>query len=120
MLRLKYLSACLVLSCCAPVALAQAMPLLTPDQLRADLRFVQDAIAATHPEPGFSADPAAVDEAYAAIGEQMRAPMSPDQAWRVLATLNPLYADGHLAITPAAPRAQSQAFLDGGRTLFPL
>ncbi|MEG0880148.1 MAG: hypothetical protein RSH52_02645 [Janthinobacterium sp.] len=92
--RLKYLSACLILSCCAPLALARSatVPPLTPEQLRADLRFVQDAIAATHPEPGFSADPAAVGHAYAAIAEQMREPMSPDQAWRLLATLNPLYA----------------------------
>lgn len=119
MKHLKYLSAYLILACCAPVALAQAMPLLTPEQLRADLRFIQETIAATHPEPGFSADPAAVDHAYAAIGEQLQAPMSSDQAWRVLATLNPLYADGHLAITPAAPQAQSQAFLDGGGRFFP-
>lgn len=121
MKHLKYLSACLILACCAPVALAQAMPpsLLTPEQLRADLRFIQESIAATHPEPGFSADPAAVRQAYAAIAEQMQAPMSPDEAWRLLATLNPLYADGHLAITPPAPLAQSQAFLAAGGRFFP-
>ena len=119
MRNLKPLSACLLLSCGAPLALAQPTPLLTPEQLRADLRFIQETIAATHPEPGFSADPAAVRLAYHSIAEQMRAPMSPDQAWRLLATLNPLYADGHLAITPAAPLAHSQAFLDGGGRFFP-
>ncbi|MGK5081253.1 S41 family peptidase [Janthinobacterium sp. HLX7-2] len=119
MKRLKRLLACLILLCCAPLALAQPTPLLTPEQLRADLRFIQESIAATHPEPGFSADPAAVRQAYEYIAEQMQVPMSPDQAWRLLAMLNPLYADGHLAITPAGPLAQSQAFLEAGGRFFP-
>jgi len=119
MKRLKYPSACLILLCWTPLVLAQPSPLLTPEQLRADLRFVQESIAATHPQPDFSADPAAVRQAYAYIVEQMQAPMSPDQAWRLLAMLNPLYADGHLAITPATPLAQSQAFLDAAGSFFP-
>lgn len=119
MRRLKRLSACLILLCCAPLVLAQPGPLLTPEQLRADLRFIQETIAATHPEPGFSADPAALRLAYRQIEARMQAPMTPDQAWRLLATLNPLFADGHLAITPAAPLAHSQAFLDGGGRFFP-
>ena len=119
MRRLKCLSACLTLLCWMPLALAQPSPLLTPEQLRADLRFVQESITATHPQPDFSADPAAVRQAYKYIAEQMQAPMSPDQAWRLLAMLNPLYADGHLALTPAGPLAQSQAFLDAGGSFFP-
>ena len=93
--------------------------MLTPGQLRADLRFIQNSIAATPPDPGFSTDPAALRQANAYIAGQIQAPMSPDQAWRLLATLNPLYADGHLAITPTAPLAQGQPFLDGGGRFFP-
>ena len=43
---------------------AQDEPLLTPDQLHTDLRFIQDSIADTHPEPGFSADEAQLRQAY--------------------------------------------------------
>lgn len=102
-----------------PLARPQPSPLLTPEQLRADLRFLQETIAATHPEPGFSADPAALRLACRQIEARVQAATTPDQAWRLLATLNPLFADGHLAITPAAPLAHSQAFLDGGGRFFP-
>ena len=34
----------------AHCASAQTAPVFTPEQLRADLRFVQDTIASTHPD----------------------------------------------------------------------
>ena len=98
---------------------AQDERLLTPDQLRTDLRFIQDSIAATHPEPGFSADEAQLRQAYQQLATQLQQPMTRDAAWRLLATLNPVYADAHLAITQPDPYGQSAAHLKAGGTFFP-
>lgn len=56
------------------------MPVSLPDTvvLRSDLRLVRQSIAETRPEPGFSADPATVRQAYEYMAEQMQARMAPD------------------------------------------
>ena len=68
----------------------------TADQVLADLHFIAQAIVATHPDPGFSSDPAQLQAAYRDIAAQLRAPLEVDQVWRLLATLNPVFADAHL------------------------
>ena len=103
----------------APCSRAQTAPLFTPEQLRADLRFVQDAVAATHPAPGFSADVEQLRQTYRRIDAQLDTPMTRDQAWRLMATLNPVYADAHMALTPPDAGAQSEALLAAGGGFFP-
>ena len=103
----------------APCARAQTPPLFTPEQLRADLRFVQNAVAATHPDPGFSADVEQLRQTYRRIDAQLDTPMTRDQAWRVMATLNPVYADAHMVLTQPDAGAQSEALLAAGGGFFP-
>jgi hypothetical protein len=97
----------------------QAAPVFTPEQLRADLRFVQDAVASTHPDPGFSADTEQLRQTYQRIDAQLNKPMTRDEAWRLMATLNPVYADAHMALTQPDAGGQSAAFLAGGGGFFP-
>lgn len=100
-------------------AAAQDAPVFTPEQLRADLRFVREAIAATHPDPGFSADAEQLRLAYQRVDAGLDRPMTRDQAWRLMATLNPVYADGHLALTQPDADGQSAALIAAGGGLFP-
>ncbi|MBJ7311879.1 S41 family peptidase [Rugamonas sp. CCM 8940] len=115
----KKLSLCLLLLCGACLTQSHAATLFTPEQLRADLRFIQDQVAATHPEPGFSADPDKLRLAYRHIDTQLREPMTRDQAWRLLATLNPVYADAHMVLTQPDAQGQSAAFVQAGGKFFP-
>jgi hypothetical protein len=121
---LKSISLCLVLLGCLTVR-AETLPpapdptLYAPEQLRADLRFIQDSIAATHPDPGFSADLEKLKLAYRRIDAQLDRPMTRDQAWRLLATLNPVYADGHMALTQGDSLGMTASFLKAGGALFP-
>ncbi|HWW69289.1 MAG TPA: S41 family peptidase, partial [Duganella sp.] len=100
-------------------AQAQTAPVFTPEQLRADLRFMQDAVASTHPDPGFSADTEQLRQTYQRIDAQLNKPMTRDEAWRVMATLNPVYADAHMALTQPDAVGQSEAWLAGGGGFFP-
>ena len=98
----------------AASARARTAPVFTPEQLRADLRFVQDTVASTHPDPGFSADTEQLRQTYQRIDAQLNKPMTRDQAWRLMATLNPVYADAHMVLTQPDALGQSEAFLAGG------
>lgn len=109
---------CLVVLFARP-APAQTEAVFTPEQLRADLRFVQDAVASTHPDPGFSTDAGRLRRAYERVGAQLDKPMTRDEAWRVMATLNPVYADAHMALTQADAAGQGKALLAGGGGFFP-
>ena len=103
----------------AHCAQAQTAPVFTPEQLRADLRFVQDTIASTHPDPGFSADAEQLRQTYRRIDAQLDQPMTRDQAWRLMATLNPVFADAHMVVTQPDAGGQSEAFIAGGGGFFP-
>jgi hypothetical protein len=115
----KKLSFCLFLLCGAYLTQPHAATLLTPEQLHADLRYIQEQIAATHPQPGSTVDPDKLRQAYQRLDAQLGEPMTRDQAWRQLATLNPVYADAHMAITQPDSRGQSAAFLQSGGKFFP-
>jgi len=115
-LRALIAAAALLAAHCAQ---AQTAPVFTPEQLRADLRFVQDRIADTHPDPGFSADTEQLRQAYQRIDAQLDKPMTRDQAWRLLASLNPVFADAHMALTQPDAAGQSEALLARGGGFFP-
>lgn len=118
---LPFLFAILLASLAAPAVATSAPPQqwLTPAQLRQDLAFLKTAIADTHPDPGFSADPGKLAAAYAGVHKQFGKPMTRDQAWRVLARLNPVFADGHLQVAIPDWREQARAHLAAGGRLFP-
>lgn len=93
--------------------------LLSPDQLRQDLRFLQDLVARTHPEIQFSANANELEAAVARVRSQLVRPMTKDQAWLQFSTLNPVFADAHVSVLNSDPHSQTSALHKVGRGLFP-
>ncbi len=103
--------------CCTPL---HADPVrFTPAQLQQDLQFVRDAIESTHPEPALRSGQQAYDQAFATARGKLGQPMSRDEAWRVLAGMNPVFNDAHLGIVFPDWRAETRAHLQEGGKLFP-
>lgn len=94
-------------------------PRYSGEQLQQDFQFLQQAIARTHPDPGHSSDAAQLAQAYKDVKAKLRQPLTRDEAWRLLATLNPVFADAHLMVGQPDWRAQTAAHLNAGGTLFP-
>lgn len=103
----------------APAAMAVPSEAgITAEQFREDLDFMQRTLTQTHPDLRFSSEPEAVVKAMHALTSEIRAPITQDEAWRRLATLNPLLADGHLFVG-FDWRGATKAHLRAGGTLFP-
>lgn len=96
-----------------------AEPMLTTEQLQQDVQFMRRTIAEIHPDPGFSIAPAQLEAALDTAQRQLSAPMDRDAAWRVLAKLNPQFADAHLALLQPERDRQVQAHLAAGGGFFP-
>jgi hypothetical protein len=96
-----------------------ATPRFTAEQVRQDLDFIKQAISENHPDPGFSANPQAVDDTYRVLRAGIHNGMTQDDAWRLLARLNPVLADGHLLVGYPDWRGSTKAELNAGGTLFP-
>lgn len=105
-------------SIAAPAKQATKVP-LTVAQLQEDLAFLKQSVASTHPDIAFSADEKKLEQAYASIERQFSKPMSRDQAWRVLAELNPVYSDAHMFVSMGDFDKEMQAHLDAGGGFFP-
>src|SRR5690349_6429545 len=93
---LKALAAALCLLTCVPV-LAQTAPsgtdtVYSPEALQEDFRFLRAEIDRVHPDPGLFTSRETLRKAYDKVEAQLQKPMTRDQAWRALATLNPLFA----------------------------
>lgn len=91
---------------------------ITAEQFREDLDFMQRTLTQIHPDLRFSSEPEAVVKAMHALANDIGAPVTQDEAWRRLATLNPLFADGHLFVG-FDWRGATKAHLGAGGTLFP-
>lgn len=116
----KFSAVLLALSLLLPAAPSLAEPdRYSAEQLRHDFRVLRDVIARTHPDPAHSVPAGRLAQAYMDIEAQLRAPMTRDEAWRLLATLNPLFADAHLLVGQPDWTGQSAAHLKAGGTLFP-
>lgn len=92
---------------------------ITPGQFREDLDFVLRTMTQNHPDLRFSTDPETIDKDIRMLAGGTGEPMTQDEAWRRLATLNPLLADGHLFVGFPDWRAATTAHLRAGGTLFP-
>lgn len=111
----------IVVSLCllaGPAGAAREAP-LSPEALQQDLRFMQAEIERIHPEPGLFVSRETLRLAYARIEAQLRQPMSRDQAWRTFATLNPLFADGHMFVIQPDWKADTRRHVASGGRLFP-
>ena len=97
----------------------EPLTLLSPNQLRQDLTFLQNILFKTHPDIHFSANAAELRAGFIKVEEELVRPMTRDQVWRLFSTLNPVFADGHVSVLNPDPRAQTSALLKSGRGLFP-
>jgi hypothetical protein len=91
----------------------------TAQQLQQDLRAARDFISATHPKPDEWVPGHALQQAFRDAETQLQEPKTRDEAWRVLARMNPVFADGHLGILQPEWRKQAQQFLQSGGAFFP-
>ena len=91
----------------------------TPEQLQADFRFMRDEIARIHPDTGAFVSPEMLRKAYATVEAGLRKPLQRDEAWRTLATLNPVFSDAHMSVSQPDWRAQTVEHLKGRGGLFP-
>lgn len=104
----------------APAASAQpGSPVLTAEQMRQDLDFVKQTISANHPELAFSTDTQALDATFRVLRGEIHGDITRDEAWALLARLNPLLADGHLLIGYPDWRRTTHTYLKSGGKLFP-
>ncbi|MGF6272473.1 hypothetical protein ABIB38_000829 [Massilia sp. UYP11] len=115
------LAACLLL--CADMAAAGGGPeRITAAQFREDVAFVRAMIARMHPDPAFSTDAPAMHVALDRIaqgGHGLPPTLTRDEAWRRLASVNALLADGHFFIGYPDWRQETRAWLAAGGSLFP-
>lgn len=100
-------------------ASGQATERYTPQQLRADIDALEAGIAATHPQPSHSVDPAQLQRAIDTLRQRASIRLDRDAAWREFSTLNPLLADGHFFVGYADWRGETEHSLRGGGALFP-
>ncbi len=103
--------------CCAPLHADPAR--FTPAQLQQDLQFVRNAIESTHPEPALRSGRHAYEQAFLTAQAKLDQPMSRDEAWRVLAAMNPVFNDAHLGVIFPDWRAEAREHLQTGGKLFP-
>lgn len=118
---LTALAATLCLLAAAPT-FAQATPqepVIAPAALQEDLRFLRDEIDRIHPDPGLFTSRETLRKAYEGIEGQLRQPLSRKQAWRVLSTLNPVFADAHMFLVDPDWKTLTRAHLQAGGALFP-
>ena len=92
---------------------------LEPAALQQDLRFLRAEIDRIHPQPDVFASPETLRKTYDIIETQLQQPLTRDQAWRVLATLNPVFADAHMFVVQPDWAGQARAHAAAGGVLFP-
>lgn len=98
---------------------AATAPLIEPAALQDDLRFALETIERQHPDLAHSVTRAELERQAGEIGQQLARPMNQDEAWAVLAQLNPVLADGHLVIGLPDWRQQAADAIGAGTGLFP-
>lgn len=103
-----------LLLCFSGASHAADSKLIEPDDLRGDLQAARAFIERTH--PALEAD---LDAAIGSISNGLSSNLTRDQAWSVLARLNPAFADAHVMIGYADWRGEARAHLRSGGGFFP-
>lgn len=114
-----FLNAVAVSLCLLAGSAAAAPEALSAEALQQDLRFMRAEIERIHPEPSLFVSRETLRLAYGRLEEQLSRPMNRDQAWRTFATLNPLFADGHMFVIQPDWKADTRAHVASGGRLFP-
>ena len=112
----------LLLALSTPVSADTPPPTFTSAQLRADLQEIRKALFEMAADLSHSVDATDLEKAIRKLDARLAdsPPLTRDEAWRVLATLNPLLADGHLFVGFVDWRGDVRAHLASGGTLFPI
>jgi C-terminal processing protease CtpA/Prc len=110
---------CLLTCAPAPAQTAPSEPVYAPEALQQDFRFLREEIDRIHPDPGLFSSREKLRKAYGRVEEQLRQPLTRDQAWQVFATLNPVFADAHMFVVDPDWKARTRAHLAAGGALFP-
>ncbi len=121
-MRKRFAAVLFGLLCQFPPALAAAPhteTIYTPEQLRQDFRFLQQAIEHTHPIPDLFASRESLRLAFGKVEQGLQQGLTRDQAWQTLATLNPVFSDAHMQLLHGDWEALSRAHLVAGGALFP-
>ncbi|QNA87728.1 hypothetical protein G4G28_03225 [Massilia sp. Dwa41.01b] len=103
----------------ASAAVHAAEPEFTVEQLQQDVAFIRKTIDEIHPQPESSIPREQLDAVLDTARRDLSVPMGRDEAWRVLARLNPPFADAHFAVVQPEWRTQAEAFLASGGAFFP-
>ena len=88
--------------------------LIPPEDLHADLRAARAFIERTHPALDVE-----LDAAIGPVADALSQSLTRDQAWSVMARLNPAFADGHVMIGYEDWRGDARAHLRSGGGFFP-
>ncbi|NNB85251.1 S41 family peptidase [Corallococcus exiguus] len=109
-----------VLASCASIPPPSAAPeTLSPEAVRADLRFAMETLERNHPDLVHSVDRSELERTRAEVERTLDHPLPRDEAWAALARLNPAFADGHVLMGPQGWREASRAHLSSGGGFFP-
>jgi hypothetical protein len=114
--------------CPAPVAMTPALPLaqfedgplLTREDVIADLDGWMAGLRALNPDLSLRADVQQLDAAAGRIRTELTAPMTRREAWLHLAQLNPLLHDGHAGVQMPHYREALAAHLQTGGRIVPV
>lgn len=99
------------------VAAATAEPLLSPEDILADLDAILPTVESIHPNLDFTADLSELRAAVAGLRARIDRPMTVRAAWAVLARLNPLFRDAHVGLRH--PVDEFDAYRAAGGAVFP-
>ncbi len=105
----------------SPVSAASTGPtsMVSPAGFKADIQAMRADIRATHPQLSYTANVGALDRVIARLVAGVHKPITREEAWRRLATLNPVFSDGHLAIIVHDWRKHAAEYLAKGGAFFP-
>jgi len=98
---------------------APAADEISAQALREDMDFLLKTVREAHPDLGFSTSEAALQASLDDIRRDLPPRMRRDEAWRHLARINPVLADGHLLVALPDWRADTALHRAAGGVLFP-
>ncbi|WP_299324435.1 S41 family peptidase [Parasphingopyxis sp.] len=88
-----------------PTQTTEPAAILSAAELRADLDTWLEWTRDTHPDLAHSVEPGALEAAASALADDLPETVTRAEAWRRLATLNPLLNDAHMGLVVPEPPA---------------
>jgi len=90
---------------------------ISVEDIHRDITEIRNVINSVHPDPSFTMDVEQVEAKLDAMTAMVHEPLTKVESWKLLSQLNPLFNDGHMAITyPDLDMEFTKHQLNGGRT----